>query len=174
MRLSGFLPVMGRRVVVALGVAVMLMVATPAQAQVTPPAATPAAQPEPPDQLKFTTATPSMLLLSVKVGQEATFEAGFTEMRAGLVGSEKPEFQAQGKSMMLMKVDAVPPEGQPVLYLLFLDPPVTNLSYNVTQILYYGGAFDVSTPELRKKVDDLYAKFTASLVSQNIWPLIKK
>jgi hypothetical protein len=78
MRLSGILPVMGRRVVVALGVAGLLMVATSAQAQETPPAA--AAQQEPPDLLKFDTATPKMVLLSVTVGQEATFEAGFAEM----------------------------------------------------------------------------------------------
>ena len=38
MRLSGVLPVMGRRVVVALGVAGLLMVATSVQAQTAAPA----------------------------------------------------------------------------------------------------------------------------------------
>ncbi len=173
MRLSGFLPVMGRRVLVALSVAGLLMVATSVQAQVAAPAQA-AAQPEPPDPLKFNGATSIMVLLSVKQGQEATFESAFNEMKAGLAAGAKPEFQAQAKTMQFMKVDAVPPPDQPILYLLFLDPPVTDLSYNITQILYYGGAFDVSTPELRKKVDDLYTKFTASLANQNIWPIVKK
>lgn len=170
MRLSGVLPVVGRRVVVALGVAVMMMVATSAQAQ-TPPAAA-AAQPEAPDPLKFANTNPVMVLLSIKPGQEAAFEQGFTEMKAGLAAA-KPEHQAQAKSMQLMKVDLAA-AGQPVIYVLFLDPPVTDLSYDITKIHYYGGAFDVSTVESRKKVDDLYAKFTASLAGQNVWPIVKK
>lgn len=171
MRLSGFLPVAGRRVVVALGAALMLMVAASAQAQTTPAAP---AQPEEADVFKFTGKTPVMLLLSVTQGKEADFEAAFNEMRTGLTSHAKPEFQAQGKSMTLLKVDAVPPAGQPIVYLVYLDPPVADLSYNITKVLYYGGAFDVSTPELRKKVDELYAKFTGSLAGQNIWPLAKK
>jgi hypothetical protein len=171
MRLSGLLPVVGRRVLVALGVATMMMVAASAQAQTTPAAP---AQPEEADVFKFTGKSPIMLLLSVTVGKEADFEAAFGEMKAGLNAATKPELQAQGKSMQLLKVDAVPPAGQPIVYLVLLDPPVPDLSYNITKILYYGGAFDVSTPELRKKVDELYAKFTASLAGQNIWPLAKK
>ena len=173
MRLSGLLPVVGRRVVVALGVAVMMMVAASAEAQ-TPPAAAAAAQPAAEDPFKFAGDKPVMLLLSVTQGQEATFEAAIGEMKAGLAASTKPEFQAQGKSLQMMKVDAPLPAGQPAVYLVFLDPPVKDISYDITQILYYGGAFDVSTPELRKKVDELYAKFTASLASRNIWPLAKK
>ena len=172
MRLSGFLPVMSRRVLVALGVAGMLLVASSGYAQVAAPAQE--GQPEVKDAFKFDGSTSVMVLWSVKQGQEAAFEEAFNEMKAGLVGATKPAFQAQGNSMQLMKVDAPPAAGQPVLYLLFLDPPVTDLSYNITQVLYYGGAFDVETPEARKKVDDLYAKFTAALASQNIWPIVKK
>jgi hypothetical protein len=171
MRLSGFLPVVSRRVVVALGVTGMLLMASSVSAQDVPAAAAP---PQEEDALMFDGSKSMMLLLSVTVGQEATFEAGFNEMKAGLNATAKPEYMAQAKSMQLMKVDAVPPAGQPVLYLLFLDPPVPALSYNITKILYYGGAFDVSTPEARTKVDELYAKFSASLANQNIWPLLKK
>ena len=60
MRLSGFLPVVGRRVVVALGVAVMMMAATSAQAQ-TPPAAG-AAPPQPPGPVKLASARTVMVL----------------------------------------------------------------------------------------------------------------
>jgi hypothetical protein len=162
MRLSGFLPGMGRRVVVAIGVVGMLMVSHPALAQ-DAAAAGQTAQPEAPDPFKFSAASPVMVLLSIKQGQEAVFAA-----------ATKPEFQEQSRSLQLMKVDASPPVGQPALYIMFLDSPVVGVSYDFTQIFYYGGAFNVETPEARKKVDDIYAKFTTSLESRNIWPIVKK
>ncbi len=177
MRLSGVLPVMGRRVVVALGVAGLLMVATSVQAQTAAPAQA-AAQPEPPDPLKFNGATSIMVLLSVKQGQEATFESAFNEMKAGLAGAAKPEFQAQAKTMQFLKVDAVPPPDQPVLYLLFLDPPVTDLSYNNTKIIYYAG----NERRLRcghfaggaEEAMMIYTKLKDSIGSiTNIWPIVK-
>jgi hypothetical protein len=168
MRLFGFLPVIGRRVVVAFGVAGMVLMASTAQAQ------TPAAQAAADDPLKFSNASPVMIVMTINQGQEAAFEAGFNEMRSHLTASAKPEFAAQGKSLQLLKVDATPVAGQPSIYLMYLDPPVTDQSYSITSILYYGGAFDVSTPEARKKVDDLYEKFKASVAGQNIWPIAKK
>ncbi|NQW03616.1 MAG: hypothetical protein HQ485_06270 [Acidobacteria bacterium] len=173
MRLSGFLPGMGRRVVVAIGVVGMLMVSHPALAQ-DAAAAGQTAQPEAPDPFKFSAASPVMVLLSIKQGQEAVFESGFGQMKAGLAAATKPEFQEQSRSLQLMKVDASPPVGQPALYIMFLDSPVVGVSYDFTQIFYYGGAFNVETPEARKKVDDIYAKFTTSLESRNIWPIVKK
>ncbi len=172
MRLSGCLPVLGRRVMVMLGVAGMLLVASSAHAQVAAPAQ--AAQPEPPDPFMFTSTAPVMVLLSINQGQEAAFESGFNEMRNGLAAAAKPEFQAQAKSMQLLKVDLPPAAGQPVVYVLYLDPPLTTVSYDFTKIFYYSGAFDVSTPELRKKVDDIYAKFTAAVAGRNLWPIVKK
>src|SRR5688572_8162913 len=171
--MSGVLLTVGRCGVIALGVAGTMMVAASAQAQ-TPPAAAAGVQKGAEDPFKFDGTKPIMLLLSVTQGQEATFEAAIGEMKAGLVAAAKPEFQAQGKSLQMVKVDAPLPEGDPALYIVLLDPPVPNVSYDITQILYYGGAFDVSTPELRKKVDELYARFTAALVSRRVWPLAKK
>ena len=172
MRLSGSLPAVGRRVVVALSVAGMLLVASTVHAQVAAPAQ--AGQPEPPDPFMFKSATPVMVLLSINQGQEATFEDGFSQMKAGLAAADKPEFQQQARTMQLMKVDLPVAAGQPVVYVLYLDPPMTTVSYDFTKIFYYSGAFDVSTIELRKEVDAIYAKFTASLASQNLWPLVKK
>lgn len=172
MRLFGFLPVMGRRVVVALGVAGMLMVSQAAQAQDAAPAEQ-AAQPEAPDQLKFDGSKPVMLLLSIKPGQEMVFEDGYNQVKAGLAASSKPEAQAQARSFNLMKVNATPGPGQPSLYVLYLNPPVANVSYDWVKILYYSGAFDTEG-EARAKVDAIYEKFSASLESQNLWELIRK
>ena len=172
MRLLGSMPVLVRRVVVALGVAGMLLVASPVRAQ--DAAASQQAAQDEPDPFMFKSATPVMVLLSINQGQEATFESGYREMIAGLMAGAKPEFQAQAKSMQLMKVDLPTTAGQPVVYVLYLNPPITTLSYDFTKIFYYNEAFDVSTIEARKKVDDIYAKFTASLASRNLWPLVMK
>lgn len=172
MRLSGLLSVTGRRVMVALGVAGMLLVASSVHAQDAPAQA--AAQPEAPDAFKFSTATPVMVLLSINQGQEMSFESAFNELKDGLAATGKPEFQAQAKSMQLLKVNLPAVAGAPGVYIMYLNPPLTTVSYDFTKIFYYSGAFDVSTPELRKKVDDIYAKFTAAVASQNLWPVVQK
>jgi len=168
MRLSGSMPVLGRRVFVGLAMVGMLLVAAPGFAQDA------AAAQEPPDLLMFKTTTPVMMVLSVNQGQEATFESGYNDMMAGLRAASDMKFQDQAKSMQLMKVDLPPAPGAPVLYLIYLNPPMTTVSYDFTKIFYYSGAFDISTPEARKKVDDIYAKFSASLAGTNVWPLAKK
>jgi hypothetical protein len=170
MRLSGSVPVLGRRMMVGLAMAGMLLVAAPGFAQ--DPAA--AGAQEPPDMLLFKTAAPVMMVLSVNQGQEATFESGYRDVIAGLNAASKPEFQQQAQSMQLMKVDLPPSAGQPVLYLIYLNPPMTMVSYDFTKILYYSGAFDISTPEARTKVDDIFAKFKVALAGTNVWPLAKK
>jgi len=91
MRLSGILPVMGRRVVVALGVAGMLMVASAASAQ------TAAAAAQPPDPLKFDGTHPAMILLSIKADQEAGFTAAIAAMKAGLAAHADAGAQALGE-----------------------------------------------------------------------------
>lgn len=172
MRLFGFLPVMNRRTVVALGVAGMLMMASTAQAQDPPPAA--AAQPAAPDQFKFDGTSPIMLMLQIKAGQEATFEEAFTTIRNGLNAAAKPELQAQGKSMTLLRLTVDLPPGQARPYVIFLDPPVAGISYDFTKILYESGAWKAEDLEVRKVVDEIYGKLAASVEQQAIWPLVKK
>ncbi len=173
MRLSGFLPAMGRRTVVAFGVAGMLMWASSAQAQ-GPPAAAQQAQPEAPDQFKFNGANPVMLILSIKEGQEATFEEAWVAIRSGLAANSKPEMQAQAKSMQLLRLTVELPPGQSRPFVVFLDPPVANQSYDFTQILYYSGAWDVAVPETRTAVDAIYKKLEVSIETQTLWPLARK
>ncbi len=176
MRLSRVFPVIGRRTVVALGVTGMLAVASVAQAQATPPAqpAAQAAAPAAADPFKFDGTSPVMLMITVKGGQEAAFEEAYTAIRTALNSSDKPELQAQGKSMQLMRLTAELPAGQARPYVVFLDPPVANQSYEFTQLLYYSGAWKADDVEIRKQIDAVFEKLKASVESQGIWPLARK
>jgi hypothetical protein len=181
MRLSGILPVMGRRVVVALGVAGMLMVASAASAQ------TAAAAAQPPDPLKFDGTHPAMILLSIKADQEAGFTGAIAAMKAGLAAHADAGAQALGKSMQLLKLNVppseqVPGQGPVFVYIVHIDAPSANVSYNFLRILYYSGYFipltdkgePGGTPEERKKVDDIYNPLVAAVVNITPWPLVKK
>jgi hypothetical protein len=172
MRLSRVFPVFGRRTVVALGVAGMLMMASAAQAQ--DPAAAQAAAPAAADPFKFDGTSPVMLMITVKGGQETVFEEAYVAIRSALNASDKPELQAQGKSMQLMRLTADLPAGQARPYVVFLDPPVANQSYEFTQLLYYSGAWKADDVEIRKQIDAIFEKLKASVESQGIWPLVRK
>jgi hypothetical protein len=68
--------------------------------------------------------------------------------------------------------------NQVVIYLFYLDPPSTALSYNPVALIYTdpnGLRAAMENPKMvRADADALYAKFTASFVSINpLWPLIK-
>lgn len=167
MRLFGFLPVVARRTVVALGVAgMMFTVASPAQAQ--EPAAAQA------DPFKFDGSGPIMLMLQIKSGQEATFEEAFTAIRAGLTAAENPQLQAQGRSLNLLRLNVDLPPGQARPYVIFLDPPVSTHSYDFTKMLYESGAWKADDVEARKGIDAIYEKLAASVQEQAIWPLSKR
>jgi len=172
MRLSRVFPVFGRRTVVALGVAGMLMMASAAQAQ--DPAPAQAAAPAAADPFKFDGTSPVMLMITVKGGQESVFEEAYVAIRTALNASDKPELQAQGKSMQLMRLTADLPAGQARPYVVFLDPPVANQSYEFTQLLYYSGAWKADDVEIRKQIDAIFEKLKASVESQGIWPLVRK
>jgi hypothetical protein len=170
MRLSGFLPVLGRRVVVALGVTGMLLMASSAQAQ------TPAAAAQPPkDMLKFDAnlAGPVLLMIQVKPGQEATFEEAWAFIKAGLEKSDKPELQAHAKTMNLLKLNVEMPPEQPRPYVVVLDPP-SPVSYDFVQMLYYSGAWKADDVEVRKTIDAVHAKLLASLHQQGVWTMVRK
>ena len=179
MRLSGFLPVVGRKVVVALGVAVVMMVAASAQAQ------TPAAPAE--DPLKFDGSHPAMVLLSIKVPAEAGFVESIAKMKALLAASTNPKAQALASGMNVYKLNVpaqvqVAEAGPVFVYILHMDAPVAGQSYNPLQIFYYSTFFlplddkgqPGGTPEERKKVDDVYNPIVAAVASVVPWPLIKK
>jgi hypothetical protein len=178
MRLSGVLPVVGRRVVVALGVAVMMLVAASAQAQT--PAAT-----EQADPLKFDGTHPAMVLLSIKVPAEAGFVESIGKMKALLAASTNPKAQALGNGMTVYKLNVpaqvqVAEAGPVFVYILHMDAPVAGQSYNPLQIFYYSGFFlplddkgqPGGTPEERKTVDEIYNPIVAAVASVVPWPLM--
>jgi hypothetical protein len=175
MSLFGSLPVNARRTVVALGVAGMLFstVAT-AQAQDPAAAAPQQAAPAAPDPFKFDGMNPVFLMLTVKSGQEATFEEAFTAVRNGLMAADNPQLQSQGRSMTLLRLTADMPPGANRPFVVYLDPPVAGVSYNFTNILYESGAWKADDLEVRKVIDEIYKKLADSVAEQAIWPLVKK
>lgn len=174
MRLSGILPVMGRRVVVALGVAGMLLVASSARAQEA-------------DPLKFDGTHPAMVILSIKADAEAGFTDSMAKMKSTLTGHANAKAQELGNSMQMYKlnvpaVEQVPGQGPVFVYILQMEKPVAGVSYNLLQVLYYSGFFlpldekgqPAGTPEDRKKVDDIYNPLVAAVANIQPWPLVKK
>ena len=185
MRLSGILPVMGRRVVVALGVAGMLMVASSAQAQDPPAAAAAPAQEA--DPLKFDGTHPAMVILSIKADAEAGFTESMNKMKSILASHANAKAQELGNSMQMYKLNVpaaeqVPGQGPVFVYILQMEKPVAGVSYNLLQVLYYSGFFlpldekgqPAGTPEDRKKVDDIYNPLVAAVANITPWPLVKK
>lgn len=165
MRLFGFLPVVSRRVVVALGVAGMLFtVAATAQAQ-DPAAAQQPAAPAAPDPFKFDPSKPAMVMISVKPGTGATLEAAFAAVKTKMAASEKAPVVEQGKTMNLLKLDVAPTEGQPVIYIVMLETP-SGGSYNIQNILDEIGEWRADS--------ELYKQFSEVIVQWAPWPLVRK
>lgn len=167
MRVFGFLPVVGRRTVVALGVAGMMMMASTAQAQEPPPPPVqePAA-PAPPDPFKFNPSSPAILMIQINSGAEATFEQAFAAVKTKLAASEKPTANAQGRTMNLMKLDTPPAAGQPAIYVVMLDAPVAGASYNIQNILDEIGEW--------REDSEVYKQFSSSISTWAPWPMVKK
>lgn len=164
MRLSGVFPVIGRRTVVALGVAGMLVMASAAQAQEPPPAQPPAqaAAPAAPDPLKFENAELVILLWQIKPEKADDFAALIKELKAKMVANEKPEVKAHGESIKLMRVQTDPAVAGPALFLLSLDPP-SALSYDSVKMIYDQAGFT------REEADALYKRLADAHVQLVPW-----
>lgn len=168
MRVFGFLPAVGRRTVVALGVAGMMMMASTAQAQEPPPpppVQEPAA-PAPPDPFKFDPSSPAILMIQINSGSEATFEQAFAAVKAKLAASEKPAANAQARTMNLMKLNTPPAAGQPSIYVVVLDAPVAGTSYNIQNMLDEIGEW--------REDSEVYKQFSSSISTWAPWPMVKK
>lgn len=140
-------------------------------------AAAPAAQAPAADPLKFAGTDEVLLVIQVKAGASADFESGFADMQKALAASPKPELVAHGKTMTLNKVNAAIPADQPSLYVLRIEKPSADLSYNIGLILFYSGkpqgaAYDgpVATQDAAMAI---YKKVQENITSINPWPLAK-
>jgi glucose/arabinose dehydrogenase len=135
---------------------------TPAQ----PPATTPAAGQTPatttttgpapavPASRKFTSDA-GMVFSVIKADKTADFEAVMARVKEALGKSDKPERKQQALSWLLYK-GLETPGGTNVLYVWYLNPPVKDAEYSVTDIL---------REAFPNEAQDLWAKYTACFVS---------
>jgi hypothetical protein len=139
------------------------------QQQTPPPTQEPApaapAQPAAPDPMKFDGGT-AMILNEIKPEKAADFEAVWTEIKAALAASTKPELQQQAASLKMLKLATPMPAGSPALYIFSLDPVAPGLTYDPVKILFESGAFE------RAKADELYAKVKDCYTRITPWPMV--
>lgn len=148
MRFSGSVSVVSRRALMALAVVAGLSSVAFAQ----DPAAAQPAQPQ--DQLKMTD-DHVMLMYQIKPEKAADWEAGWSEIKAKLVASDKPDIKQFGESIKLYKVEL--PASPVTIYIFDFDPPSKMFSYDPTKILYYDDATKTLFGD-RETIDKLYAK----------------
>jgi hypothetical protein len=174
MKRIGGLRSAGFRAAGVLGFAVM-MAAAPGLASAQTPA--PAAPPQD-DVLKFSTNTPVMVLIQVYADKSGDFEAGWAGVRAGLAKGDADQ-KAVGESMgKLFKVDQPPidtPQGKGIIYVLQLDAPNTNVTYNpyklIWEVLWKPTEGSILK---REEADAIFEKLKTSLLSINPpWKLTK-
>jgi hypothetical protein len=142
--------------------AALCVVLTAAAASAQEPAA--AAAPAQPDPMKFSSGV-AMVLNEIKPEKAADFEAVWSEIKAGLSASDKPELQQQATSFKMFKVGVDLPAGANHIYVLYIDP-VPTVTFDPVKILYESGAFE------REKADELYKKLDGAYARINPWPLI--
>jgi hypothetical protein len=164
MRLFGFLPVVARRSVVALGVAGMMLTMAPA-AFAQDPAQQAPAQPAAPDPFKFAQGSPAIVMIQVKPGNETTLESAVSAVKSKMAASEKPEVQAQAQTINLMKLNVPIPDGQPAVYIIYIESP-TGASYNIEAILGEIGEW--------RQDSEIYKQFSSAIAQWAPWPLVRK
>jgi hypothetical protein len=125
-----------------------------------------------------------MVLLQIKAPAEAGFVESIGKLKDMLAASSNPKAQEMGNGMKIYKLN-VPANTQdatagPVfVYLLHMDNPVKDQSYNPLCVFYYSSFFlpldekgqPGGTAEERKKVDDVYQPMVAAVANVVPWPL---
>lgn len=153
------------RLMMALAAVLAVSTAASAQAQQqTPPPAQQAPAAPAADVLKFSSQT-AIVFNQIKADKTADFEAVWTEIKAGLAASSKPELQAQAASMKMFKLDVQLPPTEPRIYLFYINP-VPGATFDPVKILFESGAFE------RAKADELYAKLKDTYTQIQPWPLV--
>jgi hypothetical protein len=156
MTVSGFGPRSWRRAamtfvmigLVAAGTGHAFTQATPPQQPATPPAP---AQPD-----AFTFKTDMLLFFPVAEGATADFEMVLNKIKELLTKSEKPERQAQAKSIQVFRIE--PAANGISTYAMLVSPAVKDVSYDFGKILSEGMPPD--------QVQGVFQKLTGSLKGQ--------
>jgi len=138
------------RLMMVVGAVVVMSTAAAAQ---TPPAAQQPAAPAAADVFKF--ATPQAIVFNlIKPDKTADFEAVWTEIKAGLAASSKPELSQQAANFKMYKLNVDLPADQPRIYIFYIDP-VSPATFE------------------RPKADELFAKLKDTYAQIQPWPLVK-
>jgi hypothetical protein len=158
----------------------LVMAAVPgvaaAQATTPPAAAAPAQEV---DVMKFTTATPAVIVMQIDADKTADFEAAWAAIRAAAAKGDA-DAKAYGESLAkLSKVDQPPLDAggrKSALYILQLDTPSTVHSYHVAkflwEVLWGNGKPDAILK--REEADAIFEKLKVSVVNINPpWKLVK-
>ena len=101
-----------------------------------PPAAPPAAEPKaagPPVPRTFTSDA-GIIFSAIKPGKGADFEAVMARVKEALGKSNDPRRKQQAAAWRVFK-SAEPGPGGSILYLSFVDPPIKDEEYSVSNIL---------------------------------------
>lgn len=122
-----------------------------AQLPGTPPAAPP---PSVPSSRKFT-ADAGIIFSVIKPDKTADFEMVMGRVKEALGKSQDPKRKQQALSWRVFKGQETAPGGG-IVYVWFIDPPVKDVDYTVTDIL---------TEAFPNEAQDLWAKYTACFVS---------
>ena len=127
----------------------------PQQPPVAQPPGTPAAPPAAvPSSRKFTTDA-GLMFSVIKPDKTADFEAVMARVKEALGKSQDPQRKQQALSWRVFKGQETAPGGG-IVYVWFIDPPVKDVDYTVTDIL---------TEAFPNEAQDLWAKYTACFVS---------
>jgi len=127
----------------------------PQQPPVATPPGTPAAPPAAvPSSRKFTTDA-GLMFSVIKPDKTADFEMVMGKVKEALGKSQDPKRKQQALSWRVFKGQETAPGGG-IVYVWFIDPPVKDVDYTVTDIL---------TEAFPNEAQDLWAKYTACFVS---------
>jgi hypothetical protein len=118
-----------------------------------PPGAPAAPQPAVPASRRFTSDA-GMIFSVIKADKTADFEMVMARVKDGLAKSQDPKRRQQALSWRVFK-GLEPAPGGGVLYVWFMDPPVKDVEYTVTDIL---------TEAFPSEAQDLWAKYVACFV----------
>lgn len=119
------------------------------------PPGTPAAPPAAvPSSRKFTTDA-GLMFSVIKPDKTADFEMVMAKVKEALGKSQDPKRKQQALSWRVFKGQETAPGGG-IVYVWFIDPPVKDVDYTVTDIL---------TEAFPNEAQDLWAKYTACFVS---------
>lgn len=129
-----------------------------AQLPAAQPPGTPAAPPPSVPSSRRFTSDAGIIFSVIKPDKTADFEMVMGRVKEALGKSQDPKRKQQALSWRVFKGQETAPGGG-IVYVWFLDPPVKDVEYTVTDIL---------TEAFPNEAQDLWAKYVGSFVSGQV------